>query len=168
TPLEKDTLLASQHLNVANTLVADRFIHRSSSAVDLGLIGALVLAAGFLGWQLRPVWASLGVGLVGLSYVFAAFYGYVAWRYWLPLVFPVGGLFLTHFGLMTYRGIFEQSEQRRIKRVFSKIVSPDIVHELLQSEHLATEGEHRAVTVFFADVRGFTEMTDVNKAMAEK
>jgi class 3 adenylate cyclase/CHASE2 domain-containing sensor protein len=168
TPLEKDTLLASQHLNVANTLVMDRFIHPSSSAAELGLISALVLVAGLLGWQLRPVWASFGVGMVGLSYVFGAFYAYVAWRYWLPLVFPVSGLFLTHFGLMTYRGIFEHSEQRRIKRVFSKIVSPDIVHELLQSERLATEGEHRAVTVFFADVRGFTELTDMNKAMAEE
>ena len=56
--------------------------------------------------------------------------------------------------------LFEQTERKRVKSVFSKIVSPDVVNELLQAETLALGGARREVTVFFADVRGFTEFTD--------
>jgi adenylate cyclase len=79
---------------------------------------------------------------------------------------PLGGLLLTHFALLTYQSFFEQNERRRIKDVFAKIVSPNIVQELLKAEKLP-HGARRKVTVFFADVRGFTEMTDLSHAKAE-
>jgi adenylate cyclase len=81
---------------------------------------------------------------------------------------PCGCLFLTHFALITYRAIFEQKEQRRIRSIFSKIVSPNVVSELLQAEHLSLGGARRQITVFFSDVRGFTEMTDESHARAEE
>ncbi len=62
--------------------------------------------------------------------------------------------------LVTYRVVFEEREQRRVKSVFSKIVSPDVVNELLSAEKLSLGGARREVTVFFADVRGFTTFTD--------
>lgn len=63
--------------------------------------------------------------------------------------------------------MFEQKEQRRVKGIFSKIVSPNVVNELLGAETLSLGGALRPVTVFFADVRGFTEMTDANQSRAE-
>ena len=63
-----------------------------------------------------------------LAYVAAGFFAFVEFRYWLPLVFPVGGAMLVeHVSLVTYRVVFEEREQRRVKSVFSKIVSPDVV-----------------------------------------
>src|SRR5690606_4234220 len=51
----------------------------------------------------------------------------------------------------------------------SKIVSPDVVHELLAAEKLAAlSGARRTITVFFADVRGFTEFTDSMQRAAEE
>src|SRR6185436_4378352 len=58
--------------------------------------------------------------------------------------------------------VFEQSERRRVKSVFSKIVSPNVVNELLDAETLSLGGARREVTVLFADVRGFTELTDTS------
>jgi adenylate cyclase len=84
-------------------------------------------------------------------------------------VLPVaGGLLLPHFSLVTCRVVFEQRERRRIKSVFAKIVSPDVVNELLNAESLVLGGARRQLTVFFADVRGFTEFTDTSHANAEK
>jgi adenylate cyclase len=55
-----------------------------------------------------------------------------------------------------------------VKAVFSKIVSPNVVNELLNVEKLSLGGARRNITVFFADVRGFTEMTDLMQARAEE
>ena len=60
----------------------------------------------------------------------------------------------------SYRILFEEGEKRRVKSVFSKIVSPDVVNELLGAEKLSLGGARCEVTVFFADVRGFTTLTD--------
>ena len=89
------------------------------------------------------------------------FWVFVESLIWLPLVFPVGGAMLVvHLSLVTYRVVFEEREQRRVKSVFSKIVSPDVVNELLGAKKLSLGGARREVTVFFADVRGFTALTD--------
>jgi adenylate cyclase len=93
-----------------------------------------------------------------------AFILFVQTRYWLPLVLPVGGaLLMTHVCLVTWRVVFEQAERRRVRSIFSKIVSPKIVNELLAAETLSLGGARREITVFFADVRGFTELTDTSQ-----
>ena len=96
-----------------------------------------------------------------VAYIAVAFFVFVEFRYWLPIVFPVGGaMLIEHIMLVTYRVVFEEREQRRVKSIFSKIVSPNVVNELLQAKRLSLGGARREVTVFFADVRGFTTFTD--------
>jgi adenylate cyclase len=104
--------------------------------------------------------ASTTVFLLVLAYVATGFYVFVDSRVWLPLVFPVASMLVEHLSLVTYRVAFEEHEQRRVKSVFSKIVSPDVMDELLSAKKLALGGARREVTVFFADIRGFTSMTD--------
>jgi len=161
TPLDRHTLLASVHWNVANSIITNRFVRRASLAVEIALIVLLGALTAFLTWQLRAVSASAAVVLLMLVYVAAGFLAFILYRYWLPLVFPIAGAMLVeHVSLVTYRVVFEQREQRRVKSVFSKIVAPDVMNELLSAERLALGGARREVTVFFADVRGFTTLTD--------
>jgi adenylate cyclase len=113
---------------------------------------------------------------IGTSAVllFAAFYVafatllYIHNRYWLPMALPFIGTFgMMCAALTTWRALFEQAEQRRVKSVFSRMVSPNVMHEVLQAETLALGGARREVTVLFADVRGFTEFTDKSQEKAE-
>jgi class 3 adenylate cyclase len=164
TPLKPDTLLVSQYWNVANSILTGRFIHRAPLTVELALIALLGIVAALLTWKLRVLVASLLVALLIVVYVVFGFVLYAQTRYWLPLVLPVGGaLLMTHVCLVTWRVVFEQAERRRVKSIFSKIVSPKIVNELLSAETLALGGARREITVFFADVRGFTELTDTSQ-----
>jgi adenylate cyclase len=79
------------------------------------------------------------------------------------MVLPVGGgLLVLHACLLAYLVFFERLERSRLKAVFTKMVSPDVVNEVLKTEKLPLDGARRNVTVLFADIRGFTEMTDVN------
>ena len=91
TPLKPDTLLVSQHWNVANSIITGRFIHRAPLAVELALIALLGIVAALLTWKLRVLVASGLVALLVVAYVVFGFVLYVQTRYWLPLVLPVGG-----------------------------------------------------------------------------
>ncbi len=163
TPLSGSSILVSTHWNVANSIITGQFIRRSSLPVEL----ALTLAAGLLSLWLtsafRSYIASGLVVVVSLLYVAAAAGVYNHFHYWLPLVLPVaGGLLVLHACLLAYLVFFEQLERHRLKAVFTKMVSPDVVNEVLKTENLPLSGARRNVTVLFADIRGFTEMTDVN------
>jgi class 3 adenylate cyclase len=161
TPLEKNTLLVSKYWNVANSVITGQFIRRASLPMEFALIIFLGALTAFLTWQMRAFVASAAVLLLLLAYVAAGFYAFVEFRYWLPLVFPIAGAMLVeHLSLVTYRVVFEEREQRRVRSVFSKIVSPDVMNELLGAEKLSLGGARREVTMFFADVRGFTTLTD--------
>jgi class 3 adenylate cyclase/CHASE2 domain-containing sensor protein len=160
TPLEKDTFLVSKHWNVANSVITGRFIRRASLPVELTLIIFLGALTAFLSWQLRAFSATTGTLLLMLAYIAIAFFAFVEFRWWLPIVFPIGTMLFEYLSLVTYRVVFEEREQRRVKSVFSKIVSPDVMNELLQAEKLSLGGARCEVTVFFADVRGFTTFTD--------
>jgi class 3 adenylate cyclase/CHASE2 domain-containing sensor protein len=169
TPLEEDTQLVTKHLNVANSLLMGVFVRRASTIVGVIAILFLGILSATFTWRTRVVTAISCVLLSALLYVSFCAWLYVQNRYWLPIVLPVGGgLFLPHFLMMTHRLAFEQREQRRIKAVFNKIVSPDVVQELLSAEKLALGGARRPVSIYFADVRGFTEFTDNTQATAEE
>jgi class 3 adenylate cyclase len=165
TPLERDTLLVGKHWNVANSVLTGRFIRRASLPAELALIIFLGALTAFLTWQLRAFSAAGGTLLLAAVYVAAAFFAFVKFRFWLPLVFPVGGaMLMEHLMLAAYRVTFEEGQKRHVKSVFSRIVSPDVVNELLQVEKLSLGGGRQEITVWFSDVRGFTQFTDDSQA----
>jgi adenylate cyclase len=168
-PLGANTFLVSKHWNVANSVITGRFIQRSSFGFELLLIVVLGAGAGLVTWRLRAPWPSVWIASVAILYVLAALFLYVQSRYWLPIVLPVAGsLLLNHLAVESYRVVFEQREKRRVKSVFAKLVSPNVVDEMLKSEKLNLGGTRRKITVFFADVRGFTSMTDEYAAKADE
>jgi class 3 adenylate cyclase/CHASE2 domain-containing sensor protein len=161
TPLSEHTALASEHWNVANSIITGRFVRRAPFGLDLALIALMGATAAVLTWRLRALQGFGMVILVAVSYVTLAVGLYVHSRYWIPIVMPLaGGLIMNYLCLVTWRVVFEQADKRRVRSIFSKVVSPKIVQELLQAETLSLGGARREVTVFFADVRGFTALTD--------
>jgi class 3 adenylate cyclase/CHASE2 domain-containing sensor protein len=167
TSLEKDTLLVSEHWNIANSVLTGKFVRKSSLPMEWLLIILMGVLAAYLTATCRSWIASVWVLAALLAYTLVTVVAYVAFRYWMPLVLPVmGGLLITHFCEVGYLVIFEQAERRRVRNVFSKVVSPDVVTELLKTEKLSLTGARRRVTVFFSDIRGFTEMTDINRDKA--
>jgi len=167
TPLAKDTFLVSKHWNVANSIITGRFVRPATPGMEIALIVLLGLATAWLTWNLRVFLAVGSVILLALGYCGAGLFLYVQYRFWLPLVLPILGVMFAEQGmLIAYRVVFEQKERRKIKSFFSHMVSPNIVNELLKLENLPLDGTRGEVTVFFADVRGFTEFTDVTQEQA--
>src|SRR5208282_4495205 len=141
TPLERDTLLASKYWNIANSVITGQFVRRASLPMEITLIILLGALTAFLTWQLRAVSASAAVLLLLLAYIGIGFFVFIHFRYWLPFVFPMAGaMLIEHVSLVTYRVVFEQREQRRVKSVFAKIVSPAVMNQLLSAERRSLGG----------------------------
>ena len=168
TPLESQTFLTTRFLNVANTIITGRFIDRPGPGIELVLVALFGLAATLLGWRWSAGRSTGAALLISAAYALVALQAYDQSRLWLPMVFPLSSLWGALFSVVAYRAVFEQSERRRVRGVFAKIVSPNVVHELLEAKQLSLGGARRRITVLFADVRGFTEMTDDSQAKAEE
>ena len=167
TPLENNTILMSGHWNVANSLLTGQFVTRSPAGVDLLLIALMGVLAAYVTWQVRSYLATLAIVGIFAGYVAVAVWFYLQFRIWLPIVLPMGGgLLAMHVMLLLHVVIFEQAERRRVRSVFSKVVSPEVFNELLDRDVNFLSGARRNVTVLFADIRGFTEMTDINRELA--
>lgn len=169
TPLQKETYLVSKHWNIANSLIVNRFIRRSSLLFDCLIIGLLCALSTAFTLRFRTLTSTVTLLVCATAYTAVAVALYVQHRLWLPIVLPVAGaLFLTYVCLLVWRVLFEQTEKRRIRYVFAKIVAPEVVQELLEAENVSLGGTRREVTVLFADVRGFTAFTDASRENAVK
>ena len=125
-------------------------------------------AAGLIAGRSEVGIALGSIAALAVAYTITATWLYVHYRYWIPIFMPLaGGLLFPVMGVQGYRVFFEEKEKRRVRGVFSKMVSPEIVKELLAAEKLSLNGKRRKITVFFADVRGFTELTDAAQSIAE-
>lgn len=168
TPLEHETYMISAHWNVANSVLTNRFVQPLSLELKFALAAAFGVCGALLTLRLRPLYALFCVGFVAVAYVAVACIVFIQSRVWLPVVLPVGGsLLVTHVCLITYLVRHEREQRQRTKSIFSKIVSPDVVTELLGAKKLSLVGARRELTVFFADVRSFTEITDARQQQAD-
>ena len=167
TPLEPTTFLVSEHWNVANSVITGEFIRRSSLGVDLIVLIFTGLLTAVAIWYLPVRLGTSVVAVLAIAYVVLTLIVYIHARYWLPMAFPIIGSYLNMTALLwLYRAIYEQAEQRRVRSVFARMVSTNIMQEVLQTKNLALGGARREVTVLFADVRGFTEFTDKSQDKA--
>ncbi len=168
TPLGRQTFLASKHWNVANSIITNRFVIPCPLWAALALIALVGIISAWTTWVMRPLSGSLLLLFFLAIYLGISFWLYVRFGFWLPVVLPClcAGL-VTHVCTVTYRVRVEQSAKKHVQSVFSKIVSPNVVNELLSHEKISLGGERRELTVLFADIRGFTELTDVTQTQAE-
>ena len=100
-----------------------------------------------------------GLFAIFLIIVFVAFErGYI-----LNILYPSMLLPLLYVTSIICVVIAEQSDKRLVSDLFGRYVSPQVAAEILNladSGKLELVGQRRPVTVLFADLRGFTQMSD--------
>ena len=126
-------------------------------ALLLGLTGLAALATFARGARVGALAAAALLGGVALT----AWWTYDTNAWHIPLVTPALALTLA-VGLSTaYVSGYEGRERRRIRAAFARYVAPEVVAELeADPSSLRLGGQRCATTILFADLVGFTRLSE--------
>lgn len=126
---------------------------------------ALLIASGLLLTLLLP--GRSPTAMLGLSAIWLAVVVCVNFAFWhyARMALPLAMQLLVVVVLAGFNisfGYFKANRQKReIQSMFGQYVPPDYVERMLEHPELASwQGEHKEMTVLFADVRDFTAMSE--------
>jgi adenylate cyclase len=151
---------AELHANIIETLLTGRFPRSVPGWLRL-LYSAIVLTIGIaLFFRLKPWWG-LGAGLllILVCTVLAFLFFQINWI--LPVASVYFGMGVGYLGTLGFRLTGEERERVRLRQMFGRYVSDEVVEKLLAIGHRPDQqGESLQVTVLFSDIRNFTTISE--------
>ncbi|HZS00622.1 MAG TPA: CHASE2 domain-containing protein [Chloroflexota bacterium] len=148
------------HASAASTILRGAFLTPAPTGLTVLLIALMALGAALAVWRLRPAFAAIAV-VGGLAAYFVA--ASVAFQQGtvLNLLYPPLALALGFVVLNGYQLVFEQAEQRALRRVLNRYLSPAVAAEVSREpDQINLGGDLRTMTVLFSDIRGFTTLSE--------
>lgn len=148
------------HASIHDTLVSKRWLQQANrifQALALLIVGLLL---GLLVPRVRPRYSLLGVLVLWVGWLVAAFVlfdrGYV-----LDIVWPTLVIFFAYAALLLERWLDVEAQRRQLRSAFSRYVSGSVVESILQNpDKLKLGGDRRRMSVLFSDLRGFTTLSE--------
>jgi adenylate cyclase len=148
------------HAAAINTLSKGLTLHEPGPPAQAGLVAATALSMALLFFALSPL-AGATAGAAWLALLLAGALAAFKAGIVLPAATLVAVAGLAFATVYAYRFVVEDRERRRIAHAFRHYLSPDIVERLATDPAaLQVGGERRRVTVMFADVVGYTSLTE--------
>jgi len=156
------------HASTMDTILTERFLTESGIIISLMIMLLLVGIAAFAlprcGTRYRTDIAK-GVGITVGLFVACLVAGFVAFDrgHILDLLYPLLLLPVVYVGNALYIVVVEQSDKRFVKELFGRYISPQIAKEIVSradAGELHLGGEQRQISVFFADIRNFTQISE--------
>jgi adenylate cyclase len=147
------------HANALNTILMNNFLRYAPSHVDVGILALFAILAAWMSSRFQIVLAFL-ISTVGIVvYFFGTTILFDEYAYILNFSSPALAALLSMVSVIVYRVMTEERDKKRIREMFGKYVSPDVVSEILETPP-ELGGVDRELTVFFSDIRGFTTLSE--------
>lgn len=156
------------HAGAMDTILRERFLTEpgigTALTIMLLLVGITAFALPRCGTRYRTDIAK-GAGITAGLFVACLAAGFLAFDrgYILNLFYPLSLLPIVYVSNIIYIVITEQSDKRFVKELFGRYISPQIAKEIVSradAGELRLGGEQREVSVLFADIRGFTRISE--------
>jgi adenylate cyclase len=148
------------HANIVETLLTGRWPRPVPAPWRLMYL-LMVLAVGTAAFfKLTP---RQGLAVLALLGVLVGVFAYRLFlSYWImPVVAPQLGLLASYLGVLGLRLTGEERERTRLRQIFGRYVSDEVVEKLLATgKQPNLGGEGVTVTVLFSDIRNFTPMSE--------
>ena len=163
TPVDRQYYGVETQANLI-TGILDQTILRQpdwSRTFDVAVLIGFALFAAFVLPTLAPAAQLVGVAALGSALVALNLWLWTRSAIVLPLAAPLVCLLAAAALVLSYSYLIESRQKRRLSRVFSRYVSPEVVRELdVADAEVSLEGESREMSVLFSDIRGFTTLSE--------
>ncbi|GAB4545032.1 MAG: adenylate/guanylate cyclase domain-containing protein [Anaerolineales bacterium] len=146
--------------NAVDTILSGAYLQQPLPWVNLAWIVAAAFAALLILRSKSPL-----ASILILAFSVAAYFG-LAWfllaskRYILPFVSPLSMLALGTLIPFTEQAVSEEIEKRRIRALFSRFISPEMVSQIVSAQDLSSLNKRANLTILFSDIRGFTTLSE--------
>ncbi len=149
------------HANFLQTLFTKKFIYYPDEGQEgLFLFGVLCLA-GLIFIFFDFLWASVGALILGVAIYGGSVYLFLHQGILMDFTTPMLGLLFYWGTFYAIRFLGEEKQKRKIRGLFSRYVSADIVEEVIKNPDLISlGGSAKEITVFFSDLAGFTTLAE--------
>jgi len=142
-----------------NSVLNQDFLIPVSRGTNVLLFFLLGIIMGISIPRMRPLNGALSTFTLLIFYLLLVFYSFSQKSFCLTVVYPGTIIFFSYLSIITYKYATEEKEKKRIKSIFQRYVSSQVVEELLMSpDRVVLGGRRKEITVLFADIRNFTGM----------
>lgn len=163
TPLNPVASGVEVHAQIVEQILSGSFLKRPDWATGAEM-SFLVLTGLFLVFLLPGLgafWCALaGLGALG-GVFFLSWHLFSTFQWLLDPVYPSLACLAIYLASSLIHYVRTESERREIRDAFSRYLSPQVVKRLVENPGLLKlGGEKRNMTVLFADIRGFTTLSE--------
>jgi class 3 adenylate cyclase len=151
---------AELHANIVETLFTGRFPQAVPNWFRLIYMVTMIAIGTALFFRLHPL-QGIGIGLLfGLICAFLAFL-FFRLNWILPVASVYVGMVVSYLGTLGLRLTGEEKERTRLRQMFGRYVSDEVVEKLLATGYRPDlGGESLQVTILFSDIRNFTTISE--------
>ena len=147
------------HANALNTIIMSKFLHYAPLWADFLVLLGMVMLVAFMVSRLSTIWSLVVSFVVVILYFLVVSFVFELRNTIFMLTPPIFGVFFALIFVTAYRVMTEEKDKARIREMFGKYVSPQVVEEILESPP-ELGGTDKDLTVFFSDIRGFTTLSE--------
>ena len=149
------------HAIITDNVVTSQFVAAINTFWKSLIFALCGIAGSFLHFRWRPIAGALMTGCLCILYLAAAYATFAYYRLWTPTLTVLFSFLLPYgiFGVMAY--IQSERKKREIKKAFSHYLSPAVLESVLSDpDNIKLGGKKVTATVLFADIAGFTTMSE--------
>jgi len=150
------------HANALDTLLKGRFLEETSKLIAALTVLFMVVVMSFVLPLVRLRWGTVLTVVLFIGYGLAVFFAFDSGLI-LNIFYPLISLPIMYVTAVISSMFAAQSDRREINNLFGRYVSPQVASEILSlanADQLKLGGTRRNITVMFADMRGFTALSE--------
>lgn len=163
TPVSTEKMYGVEiHANALDTILKGSFLQETSNLIAALTVLFMVVVMGFVLPLTRLRWGTVLAVVLFVGYGLGVFFAFDN-GYILNIFYPLISLPIMYVTAVITRVFAAQADQRDINQLFGRYVSPQVASEILSladADRLRLGGSRRDVTVMFADMRGFTALSE--------
>ncbi|MFC1850248.1 CHASE2 domain-containing protein [candidate division CSSED10-310 bacterium] len=149
------------HSNALYTILSNSFIKKVPKLYNRSILFCLTILIALSALFLRPITSIINGALASGVLVVSSILLFNRQLLIIEVIKPWFGMIIVYILMMIHRYLGEEREKRRIKGYFQQYLAREIVDEVLNNpSSLVLGGEKKEVSILFADIRGFTTISE--------